>query len=69
MKKRKFLSIKEYADKCGISVQQVYNRINAGLIITSDIKVGNTLYKSIDLTKYPPLGRQVAGKKPLSAYL
>ena len=50
MKKKKLVSVKKYAELCGICMQGVYNRINRGTLKVS------TSYpvKLIDCIKYSP---------------
>lgn len=64
---KKYLSIKDYALRCGVTTQQVYWRINKGLIEVDE--KAKELYggKVINIIIYPPIRKQKAGRPLLSA--
>lgn len=68
-KEKQFLSVRDYAKKCKISPQQVYNRIADGEL-KSD-KNASAIYGGtvIDIIAFPVVLKKKAGRKLLSSKL
>lgn len=59
------ISIKEYAELCGITVQGIDVRINKGLIIAESGKKMGYSGRLIDTDLFPPEKKQKSGRKTL----
>ena len=59
MKKKKLVSVAEYASMCGITIQGVFNRVKAGSLEYA----GSDPVLLIDIDKYPA-GLIKLGRKP-----
>lgn len=55
---KNFVTLKQYADACGISVTVVRRRIASGKIQTENLN-GATV---IDINQFPPQGKQPVGR-------
>ena len=65
MKKEKFLSISQYAVKCGVSKVSIHRRINLGEVVA--MMDDNAGVLVIDISKYPPKPRKKSGRPVYSA--
>ena len=68
-KNKKFLSVKDYSVKCGLTTQAIESRIKKGLIkidTKESYRVGG---KVIDILIYPPKKKQKAGRKLTSEHV
>ena len=64
--KSQFLSIRDYAGRCGVSPQQTANRIKKGMIEVDKIESERCKGFVINITIFPPVKKQKAGRPRIS---
>ena len=60
------LSIRDYAEKCGVSVQQIAYRLKTPKLEIDEVESDRCGGKVIDINIYPPIAKQKAGRPRLS---